>query len=583
MKNKNKVLGLIGLAVVIVATAFFALTTKAENIENITINALIFNNEGQLVPDGTYEVRFSLYTTDRVKEDSYPSNKDKNERVWESEKRIELKDGKLKTSLSIQNLKYNKYYLGIRINEDREMTPRKEVVLGSISDSKQPVVKEYSSFTKNLKTKIIDENFTSQETLNQTLIEAINQFQTGTNPGDIPVLNSDGKINRALLDIPTPAGSGGVSSIALDMAVANISNEDITNIINNLANNETFINNTIHSFTSNVQEDGDTVIYDNNTNRYISTPFELGSLNNVDISSVDDKDILIYDEDNNEWINKPIADYSTVYTAGTGININSNQISLIDTTDDDSLGALSCANNEIAKWNSGTSQWICAIDAGGVGSTTFAALTDTPANYVGSANYLTRVNALATGLEFFDGSIYLDNTDNQNLTSATLNGATNELTINIEDGTGVTVDLTNLINDADFDITNEIQDLNLLGNNLTITNNAGATTIDLSPYLDNTDTLASLGCNPSEIASWNGANWVCVVNNGGTDDQQIDTFTLVANVLTLEMENDGQPAQTVNLSAYLDNTDEQDLTLTGNTLAISNDPNTNVDLSGFLD
>jgi len=44
------------------------------------------------------------------------------------------------------------------------------------------------------------------------------------------------------------------------------------------------------------------------------------------------------------------------------------------------------------------------------------------------------------------------------------------------------------VNDADADVNNEIQDLLLVGNNLTITNNGTATTIDLSPYLDNTDT-----------------------------------------------------------------------------------------------
>ena len=42
-------------------------------------------------------------------------------------------------------------------------------------------------------------------------------------------------------------------------------------------------------------------------------------------------------------------------------------------------------------------------------------------------------------------------------------------------------------NDADADPTNEIQDLQLVGNNLTITNNGTPTTIDLSSYLDNTD------------------------------------------------------------------------------------------------
>ena len=44
------------------------------------------------------------------------------------------------------------------------------------------------------------------------------------------------------------------------------------------------------------------------------------------------------------------------------------------------------------------------------------------------------------------------------------------------------------VDDADADPTNEIQDLQLLGNILTITNNGTATSIDLSGYLDNTDT-----------------------------------------------------------------------------------------------
>ena len=45
-----------------------------------------------------------------------------------------------------------------------------------------------------------------------------------------------------------------------------------------------------------------------------------------------------------------------------------------------------------------------------------------------------------------------------------------------------------MVDDADADPDNEIQDLQLLGNILTITNNGTATSIDLSGYLDNTDT-----------------------------------------------------------------------------------------------
>ena len=45
-----------------------------------------------------------------------------------------------------------------------------------------------------------------------------------------------------------------------------------------------------------------------------------------------------------------------------------------------------------------------------------------------------------------------------------------------------------LTSEVDGDATNEIQDLQLTGNILTITNNGTATDIDLSAYLDNTDT-----------------------------------------------------------------------------------------------
>jgi hypothetical protein len=50
------------------------------------------------------------------------------------------------------------------------------------------------------------------------------------------------------------------------------------------------------------------------------------------------------------------------------------------------------------------------------------------------------------------------------------------------------VTLTDVVNDADHDPTNEIQDLSIdLNHKLKITNNTTATTIDLVPYLDNTD------------------------------------------------------------------------------------------------
>jgi len=118
-------------------------------------------------------------------------------------------------------------------------------------------------------------------------------------------------------------------------------------------------------------------------------------------------------------------------------------------------------------------------------------------------------------------------TDDQNIANLAFNNATNILTVGIENGTSQTIDLSNLVNDADSDITNEIQDLsiNTTTNILTITNNGSATSIDLSSYLDNTDN---------------------------------QDLSLTGN--TLSLTNDGT---TVDLSGYLDNTDAQNIAGSG--------------------
>ncbi|MCO5726099.1 hypothetical protein, partial [Robiginitalea marina] len=70
---------------------------------------------------------------------------------------------------------------------------------------------------------------------------------------------------------------------------------------------------------------------------------------------------------------------------------------------------------------------------------------------------------------------YLDNTDDQNLTGATLTGTT--LQIDIENGSSANVDLSALVGTDD-------QGLSLSGNTLTLEDGGS---VDLTPYLDNTD------------------------------------------------------------------------------------------------
>ncbi len=67
-----------------------------------------------------------------------------------------------------------------------------------------------------------------------------------------------------------------------------------------------------------------------------------------------------------------------------------------------------------------------------------------------------------------------------------------------------------------------------------------------------------------------------------TDDQTIDVFELDGNTLELSLERDGEATKTVDLSGYLDNTDAQELSLTSDELSISGGANT-IDLSGYLD
>ena len=103
---------------------------------------------------------------------------------------------------------------------------------------------------------------------------------------------------------------------------------------------------------------------------------------------------------------------------------------------------------------------------------------------------------------------------------------------------GITsTDITNWDNkldtEVDGDITNEIQDLQLVGNILTITNNGTATDIDLSAYLDNTDTQLT----EAEVDGY-------VSNNGYSttdttlNEAEVDAFVSNNGYLTAEVDGD---------------------------------------------
>ena len=264
--------------------------------------------------------------------------------------------------------------------------------------------------------------------------------------------------------------------------------------------------------------------------------------NSIDLSTVDNQSLTL--SGNTLTIdNGNSVDLSSVGAGNQDLSLSGNSLSLsgdaspvdlsgfLDDTDDQTL-TLTGTSLAISEGNS--------VDLSGIAGDN--------QDLTLSGNTLSLTNDATT----VDLSSFLDNTDAQ-----TLSLAGTDLTI----ADGNTVDLSGIAGDN--------QDLELASNILTLTNDD--TPVDLSAYLDNTDaqTLSLAGTD----LSISDGNTIDLSGIAG-DNQDLD---LAGN--TLSLTNDGT---TVDLSGYLDNTDEQDLTLAGNTLSLTNDA-TPVDLSGYLD
>ena len=151
-------------------------------------------------------------------------------------------------------------------------------------------------------------------------------------------------------------------------------------------------------------------------------------------------------------------------------------------------------------------------------------------------------NAAATE---YDLTKYLDNTDNQVLS---FNQADNKVTISSLTG-GNTIDLTPMK-----------QDLSITNNILTITNKTLPTQISLAKYLQ------SLNLNGSNILSISDGNTVDLTPYKDNTDNQLLSLNGTTNILSIANGN------TVDLTPYKDNTDNQALTYNeqDKTLSITN-------------
>ncbi|MBI2439304.1 MAG: hypothetical protein HYV45_01730, partial [Candidatus Moranbacteria bacterium] len=151
---------------------------KTSSIDQIGLSASLFNSENKIITNGTYEVRFAIYSKDRSESDPYPSNTDSGSRLWEETQTVTVKNGMFRIFLGAVNslpadmtFESGDYYVGMRIGTDSEIVPRKK--LGSVPSA-------------------INAKYLRGRTF-------------GTKEGDILLLGKGGKVN--IKNLPTGSGS----------------------------------------------------------------------------------------------------------------------------------------------------------------------------------------------------------------------------------------------------------------------------------------------------------------------------------------------------------------------------------------
>ena len=142
---------------------------------------------------------------------------------------------------------------------------------------------------------------------------------------------------------------------------------------------------------------------------------------------------------------------------------------------------------------------------------------------------------------------------------------------------GGDANLSGLINDADADPANEIQQLQLNGNQLSIDK---GNTVVLNPNdadADTTNELQYLSLKGNQL-SISKRNTVTLSGDGDADPtNELQYLYLRDNKLHISRMT--ADSSILDLSPYLDNTDKQQLTLDGNTLGISNGNTVSIDAS----
>ncbi|HFC76863.1 MAG TPA: hypothetical protein ENJ27_01395, partial [Candidatus Moranbacteria bacterium] len=123
--EKNKIRVLISMTILLLASgAFFGIDlVKGQTNKTLDISAYILNQENKEIPNGKYKIRFAIYNT-----------VEGGVALWQETQELELVNGIFNAYLGDvkplpESLNFNngEYYLGIKIGDDDEASPRKKI------------------------------------------------------------------------------------------------------------------------------------------------------------------------------------------------------------------------------------------------------------------------------------------------------------------------------------------------------------------------------------------------------------------------------------------------------------------------
>ena len=140
IKNKKEVKNIIrfflmaNICLLFFVVPFFTQAAPNQSSGQISVSAYVLGSSGTSLPNGQYDIRFSIYTVDRLTLDPAPSNSDANSRIWQETQTITINNGLITAYLGASvpfpaSLTFSdgQYYLGVMIGNDSEMAPRKKI------------------------------------------------------------------------------------------------------------------------------------------------------------------------------------------------------------------------------------------------------------------------------------------------------------------------------------------------------------------------------------------------------------------------------------------------------------------------